>query len=127
MSALDHPSLFEYAERLAKIDGRVIGITEGRARRDRGIRLIDTATRFDPWRGNAERAVRHRCDIGQVFSSNEIREDVGDPPRPNMWGSVFKWAEREGLVTWKGELTPSDKASAHGRMTRLWHPVRGAA
>ena len=108
MSILDHPTLF--------------GLTEGRARRDKGIRLIDTATMFDPWRHNAERAVRNRCYIGQPFSANEIREDVGDPPRPNMFGSLFKWAERSGLVGWKGEMTPSDKPEAHARLVKLWHP-----
>jgi len=98
------------------------GVEEGRKRRDAGLRLIDTATMFDPWRGNAERAVRNRCFFGQPFSANEIREDVGSPPRPNMFGSLFKWAERQGLVEWKGEMTPSDRPEAHARLTKLWHP-----
>ena len=108
MSALDHPTLF--------------GLDEGRRRRDRALRLVETATMFDPWRTNAERAVRYRCRLGEPFSANEIREDVGEPPRSAMFGALFKWAEREGLVEWKGEVTHSHKPEAHARMTKLWWP-----
>jgi hypothetical protein len=110
MTMSDHPTLF--------------GVSEGRRLRDRSLRLIDTATRFDPWRNNAERAVRYRVALGEPFSANEIREDVGAPPRPNMFGSLFKWAERSALVEWKGEMTPSNRPEAHARLTKLWHPKR---
>lgn len=106
-----HPSLFDVDP------APVVSIAEGRRRRDEGIRLIDNVTRLEPWRTNAERAVRSRCELGEPFSSNEIREDVGDPPKPNMFGALFKWAEREGLVKWDGHVTHSTKPERHAGMT----------
>lgn len=56
---------------------------------------------------------------GRVLSASELREQLPEPPHPNMWGVAFRRAAQDGLITFHGFIE-SDTPSRRGGIQRLW-------
>lgn len=101
-----------------------LGLEEGRARRDLGMKRVNMATPFDPWKANAMRAIHGLVSYGAPFTADAIRDYAGDPPRPNALGAVVNQALRQGLVEWRGDMVQSGRPEAHGRHIKVLVPRR---
>ena len=90
--------------------------TEGRARRDAGLALLDDDTyETHPWLLDARRVAMALFARDGWVTIDRVREYVGDPPKPNMAGAVF----RHGWVS-TGEMIQSERPERHGAWNRKW-------
>ena len=74
----------------------------------------------DHWRNWALREIGIMAANGLEFTSDDLRQVVGEPDIPNRWGGVWLAARRAGLVVPTGEVRPSTTASRHGSLVRVW-------
>ena len=90
--------------------------TEGRARRDAGLALLDDDTyETDLWLLRAREAALFLASTNGTVTIDEVRDEVGDPPNPNLCGLVFR-------TGWKftGEMVESTRPERHGAWNRKW-------
>ncbi|MDX3006725.1 hypothetical protein PWY87_33975 [Kribbella solani] len=74
----------------------------------------------DRWRNWALREIAILAENGWDFTSDDVRQVVGEPDHPNRWGGVFLAARRAGLILPTGEVRPSTTPSRHGALVRVW-------
>lgn len=76
------------------------------------------------WRDDALDRVEEFARLGVPFTADEVREGFREPPRPNMWGSVFSTLARQGVIQHVG-ARKSQHRSRRGGWTGIWqgtHP-----
>lgn len=84
-----------------------------------GVEQADENTE-DHWRAWALREITIMAGNGLEFTSDDIREVVGEPDHPNRWGGVWLAARRAGVIVPTGQVRPSTTATRHGSLVRVW-------
>jgi len=90
---------------------------EGRELKEQGVDRV--ASRSIDFQDRAALAIGRLAMRGKMFTAEDVRELVGDPPHPNAMGAALRIASREGAIIacgWK----EASRGSAHGRVLRLW-------
>lgn len=65
-------------------------------------------------------AILERAKTGKRFTSETIREDIGDPPdHPNAMGAHFHKAAKRGLILKVGFVT-AKRAKLHAHPIAVW-------
>ncbi len=93
---------------------------DARARRDRGLRLVRLAEGpICPWTAQANRAIAELARRGTPFTAEDLRELIGDPPRPGLLGAAFHAAARAELIECIG-YQPSERPERRAGVVRVW-------
>jgi len=87
---------------------------EGMARVDRAI--------DSEWKFCCDQIIRLLARNGQEFSSEDVRDWVGEPSHYNAWGVRFRDAVRAGVIRKTG-YTAAKRPEAHARIIATY---RGA-
>lgn len=74
----------------------------------------------DHWRSWALREIGIMAKNGLEFTSDDLRQVVGEPDNANRWGGIWLAARRAGLVVPTGQVRPSTTPSRHGSLVRVW-------
>lgn len=82
-------------------------------------RALDTKSEY---RTSVEAAIKILAIAGREFSSDDVRELVGDPPHnvsTNTTGALFSAAAKAGIIRKVG-YDISKRVVGHGNLVRLW-------
>lgn len=101
-----------------RVTEALLDLETGRTWRDRGIARVDAAEP-DVWKRAADRAIEQLAATGEPFTAEDVRRMVGDPSRPNAFGSRFLAAARSGLVHKVG-YRPSSRPHRHTNPIAVW-------
>ncbi len=77
------------------------------------------------YRSAVEAAIKILAMAGDEFSSDDVRDIVGDPPRgvsTNLTGALFNVAAKAGLIQHVGYMI-SARVKGHGNLVRTWRGV----
>ena len=92
----------------------------GRTRMKAGVSAVWNAHQRSRWSRLATAAMDSLAFEGMPFTSDDLRERVGDPPTPNLLGAVFSRAAKEGAIARTSEIKTSSRPSAHARRLPVW-------
>lgn len=98
------------------------GLAQGRALRDAGAAVVGSTAPghlVTSWRNRAEASLARAIASGETFSADDLVEEVGLPPRPNMLGALFLHAAKADRINAVG-FAPSTRPAARGRVQRTW-------
>ena len=73
--------------------------------------------RLSTWRSDATKAMDLFIRRGRQFTSDDIADQVGDPPKPNAMGGLFM-AHKHRLNA--VGYTTTKRQSGHNRVIRVW-------
>lgn len=90
----------------------------GEALRDQGMARVLMFT-DDEWKLRAMQAIIELARGGEPFTSEDLRELVGDPPKPNAMGSIFNTAAMRKIITHVGWRKAS-RPGMHATDLREW-------
>lgn len=93
----------------------------------KGLRAFEESTReygpSDEWdRQVIDTAIRAMVQQREPFSVNSFR-DLLPPVRTCLISRRLIAAQREGLIEWKGRVTPSNLESTKAASVKVYHPV----
>jgi len=76
------------------------------------------------WKTDALAVLEKVARSGEEFDAYTLQEKHGlrQPPRPNMWGSLFATAHRKGVIAPVG-YHQSQRRTRSGGTCRLWRGV----
>lgn len=100
-----------------------LNLLEGVRRRDEGVARVWYATP-DEWRAQALLTIRRLADSRIVFTAEDVRLCVGDPPRQNAMGAAFQVASKQGLIRRVG-YGAARRPSRHAATFAQWIGVGG--
>ena len=74
------------------------------------------------WHKLAQAAIRRCAELYESFTADDVWREMNDatPPEPRALGSVFGWAQKEGLITPVDLWQKSKRAICHYRPLRVW-------
>lgn len=90
----------------------------GEALRDQGMARVLMFTP-DEWKARAFEAIVELAKTGEPFTSEQLREIVGDPPKPNAMGSIFNAAAMKKIIVHCGWRKAS-RPGMHATDLREW-------
>jgi hypothetical protein len=102
---------------------RAADLAAGRAAKDAGSQLALDANA--EWKAAALEAMEKYIRLGIPFTSDDITDEVGEPPHPNAMGGLFSGGFRNRLKV--VGTTESTRKAAHARLIRVWQAKRSAA
>lgn len=117
-------SLFETgrtveAKRSRAVEAFARPVSEGEARKQRGMSLADLAADA-AWKERVDVAIGHLALAGEPFTAEEIRAIAGDPPaHPNALGARVSAAAARGVISRVG-YRKSGRPSLHSHPIALW-------
>lgn len=86
--------------------------------REEGVARVDRATDAK-WKSRCDTVIRTLAQSGLPFTAEDVREQVGDPPRQNAFGSRFLKANSSGLIEKVGYQT-ARRPEAHARILPVY-------
>lgn len=93
-------------------------LLDGEALRDEGMARVSEGEARQAWLARGVDVIE-QIGTGTVFSADDLHDEIGEPPHPNLWGPLFNRAKAEGLIRVTG-YAPSYRRSRHAALTRLW-------
>ena len=96
-------------------------MTTGTTLRDRGISLADTNAP-EGWKKTTDGVILMLSLTGMIFSAEDVRLLVGEPPNPNAFGSRFMNAIKKGWIKKVG-YTNAKRPDAHARALAQYRGV----
>lgn len=115
VTAAPRPSLFDESPTEVPWFQR----SAGEVARDKGMARVDrTEDEAGDWR---DRALAHieSLDLGVRLTSETVRAAVGDPVRPNAFGSLMRTAALQGLIRHVGWVKAT-RGGMHATDLRQW-------
>lgn len=92
-----------------------MGVQRGFQLRDNALALFDDDTyEIDPWLLEARSAASSIWVQKGWVTIDDVREFVGDPPKPNMAGAVFRKGWK--LISYQ----PSSRPARHANRVGVW-------
>lgn len=93
--------------------------TPGPVRRDVGHRRVAQAHGGEPWLGLAQAWIVAAAGRGRVFTAEDVRAAVGEPPSANLLGVVLRRCRLRGVIRVVG-VTYASRPEAHHRLLQQW-------
>jgi hypothetical protein len=78
---------------------------------------IDAAS--SRWADRAHNAILALAATGKPFTANDVRDQVGPPPKPNMVGPALSSAAKQGLIVKIGG-TAATRRPRRSSSTAVW-------
>lgn len=105
----------------------VIGLFDEIAANDAkrfGMDLAETNA-SEIWKAEVKSAIAWLTRSKTEFTSDDVwqvlyERKVTEPENPAAMGSMFRWAAKEGLITFSGRYVQSKKKSTHARDIKVW-------
>lgn len=86
----------------------------------RDVGMASTLEAAGPeWAELAFAGIRSLANVGEPFTSETLRDLIGDPPRPNAVGAIFARAAKAGLIVKVGRR-PAKRPSLHASELTEW-------
>jgi hypothetical protein len=98
---------------------------EGERRKAEGQSHALTADSLvlDVWRANAYEILRAWGQRREAFTSTDLIDVLGMPPRPNAVGAVMTAAAKKGLIAHTDRYVKSTRPTCHAAVVRVWTRV----
>ena len=80
---------------------------------------MSRANLADPWNRKAYASIGGLAHSGELFTSDDVRKLVGNPPDPNQMGAVFADAQTDGLIRYVCHVR-STRKETKGRRVGQW-------
>lgn len=74
----------------------------------------------EEWFDAATEALADLIDRQQIFSADDLRDDLPAPGHPNWWGTLFGAARRAGQIRHTGGFILSRTKTRKGGVIRQW-------
>ena len=95
-----------------------LDLAQGPALRDAGTNSV--LDRNQEWAQKAERLLFLLAVSGYDFSAEDIYEEIGPPPHPNLMGAVFLRASKAKKIVPTGRVVRAERDARHASMLRVW-------
>jgi len=91
---------------------------QGPALRDAGTNSV--LDKNQEWALRAERFLHLLAVSGWDFTAEDVTEEIGAPPHPNLMGAVFLRASKAGYIVPTGRVVRASRDARHASMLRVW-------
>jgi hypothetical protein len=73
------------------------------------------------WSADAREALEQVAKLGKPFDAFDLTEkaELRDPPHPNMWGTLFREASKDGVIRRVG-FHESRRPGRRAGVCRVW-------